>query len=667
VRRVRSRLAAWRRIGASAQTLRWLGEGVRVPWAEQGPPAPFHHGVSRFTPEERRWLSRERDRCFETGAWRKATCTDFVSRAFIVTHKGKRRLVIDLRWVNEHTAKRSCRFESLSTLRRLARRHDFMVSIDLTDAYHHVGIHQDDVRYFTFAIETEEGTEYISTPALNFGWTLSPWVFTHVMKDVVKYLRSPAAATAQPQYGRRRSSQQLRGGEGAEFGVRTLPWLDDFAFFIRGVPRDDPSYATRLTEASRTRDWIFETFESLGLRRALHKGQPVPSQRLDDHLGHAIDSARGLFLLTPRRERQLAEEATGLICSAARHRRLIHPRRLAAFTGLAQSSYLALPLARFMLRSLHDDLATSRGWRARNGVRLSRQSLSDLRWFTELRGSRHVGRAIWRPPETRQLHCDASDLGWGGAVDLARHHAPAAGFWSEDEFPWHITCKELVAVRLTVEHFLPQLTGRRVLLREDNMAVVWIITNMVSRSPQLMHELRKLWYVLDAHDIELRPLYIQSAQNLIADRASRLAASGDYALARGRFESLQAAWGRCTVDAFASPATTLLPRYWTAAPLPGAEAVDAFAQEWRGELVWAHPPPSQLLALTQLLEETGAAAHVCAPHWPGSAWFDLLLQLSAEHIVLPPGSLERVAADAPTRAAAWPVVVFRVLGRGAMS
>ena len=83
--------------------------------------------------------------------------------------------------------------------------------------------------------------------------------------------------------------------------------------------------------------------------------------------------------------------------------------------------------------------------------------------------------------------------------------------------------------------------------------------------------------------------------------------------------------------------------------------------------MWAHPPPSQLLALTQLLEETGAAAHVCAPHWPGSAWFDLLLQLSAEHIVLPPGSLERVAADAPTRAAAWPVVVFRVLGRGAMS
>ena len=113
----------------------------------------------------------------------------------------------------------------------------------------------------------------------------------------------------------------------------------------------------------------------------------------------------------------------------------------------------------------------------------------------------------------------------------------------------------------------------------------------------MMHELRKLWYVLDSQDIELRPLYIRSAENVIADYASRLAFSGDYMLALARFEAVQSRWGRCTVDGFASPATALLPRYWTAAPIEGAEAVDAFAQDWRGELVWAHPPPSRLLEL----------------------------------------------------------------------
>lgn len=226
----------------------------------------------------------------------------------------------------------------------------------------------------------------------------------------------------------------------------------------------------------------------------------------------------------------------------------------------------------------------------------------------------------------------------------------------------HITFKELRAVRLTVEHYLPQLAGRRVLLHEDNQAVVWILTNLVTRSHEMMQELRKLWYVLDEYDIELRPMYIRSAANVIADFASRLACSGDYVLARARFLALQSTWGECTVDAFASPATAQLSRYWSEGPVEGAEAVDAFAQEWRGELAWAHPPPGLLLQLAYFLEETGAAAHVCAPHWPGAAWYSFFLDLSTEHVVLPPGSLERVAADAPGRLPAWPVVVFRVPG-----
>ena len=914
--RVRARLSEWRAIGASRQVLQWLGEGVRIPWAECGPPAPFHQGVASFSPPERAWLSAERDRCLSTGAWRRATDLRFVSRAFVTYHKGKPRLVIDLRWINEHCQKRTCKFESLSSLRRMARRHDWMVSLDMSDAYHHVGVHESDVHYFTFALETAEGVEYFSTPALNFGWTLSPWVFTTVMKTVVRYLRNPEVAT-RPRYGvpqkhalpwrqRGQHAQPLAesevplaalagGGDGeasseaasdvasgtgsfgsergplarddgrwrcrSELGrwlvehtgcgtadldqaapqlqttqlgtplphdtrahaprlprwrrhrerpaeravrrlrelldaragaphsqaelrpprqaaqrawcralaafrtarphrrqltteergrcfvlaehaamrclarltpqetatskarrsaaggtlprpVRTLPWLDDFAFFQQGT----------YEEACEARDHVGETFDSLGLLRAPDKGQWEPSHFLEDHLGYSVDTERGLFLLTPRREAKLAVEAHLLLRRAAANRRLVPARSLSSFCGLGQSSTLALPLGRFMLRALYDDMAARSGgprdgleqagaerelaerghllplqprrghWRG--NARLGKQSLEDLRWWASLRGSRHVGRAIWRRPETRVLHTDASDLGWGGTVDHERlaaraptewaaavqqaapaavarqaglaaeqpRRTPAAGFWSPEELPLHITFKELRAVRLSVEHFLPELTGRRVLLHEDNQAVVWILTNLVTRSPELMQELRALWALLDAHDIELRAVYIRSAANLIADYASRLACKGDYIIARARFDALQSAWGECTVDGFASPATALLPRWWSEALVEGAEATDAFAQEWRGELVWAHPPPGLLLHVAQFLEETGAAAHVCAPYWPGAAWYSMLLDLSDEHVVMPPGTLQRVAADAAPRLGSWPVVVFRVPG-----
>eukprot|EP00873_Tetraselmis_striata_P003431 jgi/Tetstr1/423695/TSEL_014329.t1 len=68
---------------------------------------------------------------------------------------------------------------------------------------------------------------------------------------------------------------------------------------------------------------------------------------------------------------------------------------------------------------------------------------------------------------------------------------------------------------------MPQLRGRRVLLlHEDNMAVVAALTNLTSRSPVMMEELRTLWHLLDIHDISIRPRYIQSAANVWADRLS---------------------------------------------------------------------------------------------------------------------------------------------------
>ena len=219
-----------------------------------------------------------------------------------------------------------------------------------------------------------------------------------------------------------------------------------------------------------------------------------------------------------------------------------------------------------------------------------------------------------------------------------------------------------MAVRLSVQHFLPQLAGRRVLLHEDNQAVVWILANLVSRSRELMHELRKLWYLIDNYDIVLRPVYIRSAENRIADAASRLACSGDYVIARDRFEAVQRMWGWCSVDAFASAATAQLSRYWTPVGGTGGEAIDALAQEWRGERLWLHPPPSLLPAVVQMLADTGATAYVCAPHWAGAAWFGMLRALASESVSFPAGTLRRVAGDASPKLSSWPVTVFRILG-----
>lgn len=59
------------------------------------------------------------------------------------------------------------------------------------------------------------------------------------------------------------------------------------------------------------------------------------------------------------------------------------------------------------------------------------------------------------------------------------------------------------------------------MLYKDNTAVAAALTNLTSRSPVLMEELRRLWHLLDVNDIRVRPPYIQSEADVWADRLSR--------------------------------------------------------------------------------------------------------------------------------------------------
>ena len=67
---------------------------------------------------------------------------------------------------------------------------------------------------------------------------------------------------------------------------------------------------------------------------------------------------------------------------------------------------------------------------------------------------------------------------------------PAHGFWRSSQRDLHITLKELKAVRFTVEVFVRELAGRRVLLWEDNQGVVAILAGLTSRSAALMRARR---------------------------------------------------------------------------------------------------------------------------------------------------------------------------------
>lgn len=253
-----------------------------------------------------------------------------------------------------------------------------------------------------------------------------------------------------------------------------------------------------------------------------------------------------------------------------------------------------------------------------------------MQWWIDL-PSQDLHRTIWRSPDQAELHSDASKFAWGGVLNGT---ALAHGIWTSAERRHHITTLELIAVIRNVQAYLPRLKHKRVLVHEDNQAVIYIIRERTTRSPVIMAYLRKLWCILDTNCIDLRLKYVRSALNP-ADAPSRLHGKEEWPVWREIFDEMQTLMGRNTVDRFASAHNAHLPRYNSEFADPAAEAVNAMTQDWREEDNWVHPPIDLLADVAQKLREQPAAATVVCPYWPSYAWFRDLRELSCQMVVRP--------------------------------
>ncbi|KAK3282239.1 hypothetical protein CYMTET_10012 [Cymbomonas tetramitiformis] len=403
--------------------------------------------------------------------------------------------------------------ETLKKLRRLAKPNDWCISFDLQDGYHVLGIDPAFQEYMQFDVRGG----LFQCGAHPFGWNDSPRIFIKVMKVLVECLRSPRSAEDRREVRKLQSGSKVRrrwavrrraGGCGREEhqqGARVLPYMDDFLLML----------SSRI-EALRARELTSRVLVRLGLSRNEKKGQWEPTQ-LVEHLGLEVDLKAGQFRVTPARLQKIRLQSKALLSEASRQRRWLPARKLAAFTGLCQSVYLAVPPARLYLRELHFVLSTRRGWGAK--VKLTRQAWSDIEWWLRPPAqSRWNGRKIWRSLTRAKVHTDASLFAWGGVLNLK--HA-ARGFWSDELRHLHITHLELEAVYKTVQSFLRELTGKVVRLYCDNQAVVAMLSHFTSRNPELMRRMRRLWILLDLNDIELQARYIRSETDEWADRLSR--------------------------------------------------------------------------------------------------------------------------------------------------
>ena len=109
----------------------------------------------------------------------------------VVGRLGKKRLVINLRYVNAFVQKQRFKYEDSRPALSLIQKGDCMCTFDLKSGYHHIDIHEQSQTYLGFSWK---GDYYIFT-VLPFGLSTACYVFTKMLRPLIRLWRAGVCCT----------------------------------------------------------------------------------------------------------------------------------------------------------------------------------------------------------------------------------------------------------------------------------------------------------------------------------------------------------------------------------------------------------------------------------------------------------------------------------------
>ena len=506
----------------------------------------------------------------------------FYSTYFIIKKKtGGFRPILDLRGLNRYLKVMPFHMLTTKDILQSVAPGEWFTSVDLKDAYFHVPIAHQHRRFLRFSYRGKQWQFRV----LPFGLSLSPRVFT----------RCVAAALAPLQAQ----------------GIRILPYLDDWLICA-------PS---RAEVAERTQR-LLSHVSRLGLKVNVEKSCFTPSQTTT-FVGLTLNTLTMTARPSARRVDDILEDL--LMFRKGRYLRyLTYLRLLGKLTSIAAVVPLGLLLVRPLQRWLNSFQLDAERHRHRS-IMVARQCLLAL---APWRNRAYISQGVPMgsiPSRREVVTTDACPIGWGAVWQ----NRTAQGRWSAVDSTEHSNVLELRTVHLALQHFLPFLRNKHVLVRSDNTSAIYHVNHQGgTRSARLLQVSTDLLMWAAPRLASLRAMHLPGEQNKTADFLSRQKPpSGEWRLHPEVAQSIWGHFGRAEVDLFASEASTHCPLWFSLGETTSPLGQDALAHPWPEALLYAFPPLPLIRAVLQRVLQEGHTILLVAPFWPGRTWFPLLHQL----------------------------------------
>ncbi|KPI95220.1 Transposon Ty3-I Gag-Pol polyprotein [Papilio xuthus] len=493
----------------------------------------------------------------------------YLSTFFLVPKTdGSFRPIFNLKRLNRFVKLKGFQLFSHFRVPSFLQSNDWMVKVDLSQAYFHLPIAEEHRRFLRLSYKGQ----LLQMTCLPFGLSSAPRTFTSLTNWVAEFLR-------------RRN-------------MRCVVYLDDFLIV---------NQSCQLLREHIT--FMVNLMRHLGWTINMDKSVLVPTQRLE-FLGITWD--------TKLNTKSLSEPK----CETLRKALLSQMSRGSWSLRQAQSLLGRLNFASFVIRRGRLHCRTLQ-FHSRylpkehpyKQVKLPQPVLSEMRWWLK---AAHGSLPIHSNSISHLLTTDASDFGWGAQLGDTK----MSGQWSKRQQSWHVNLKELFAVYAAIQQENSLLHNAHILLQTDNRTVVaYINKEGGTKSKKLLNLTRQLLKVMDHLNLQLTARYFPGRFNCEVDALSRGKVCPEWHLLSTATDNIFKMWGTPQVDLFASETAHVVMRY-VSLDTQDQQALfhNAFLHQWDYELAWLFPPPNLIPQVLSHLNTAKGQYILIAPKWKMVFW-----------------------------------------------
>lgn len=575
-------LSNWEQITADPVVLQAV-QGYEIPFSSTPPPRP-NLPEPVLSESDGRQCDCEITRLLNKGAIAQVEDSpdQFLSRFFLVEKpSGGVRFIFNLKDLNNYIVPPHFKLEDWRTVVRLMLPHMQMATIDIEDAYLLVPIHEKHRIYLRFRWR---GITY-QFLALPFGLCTAPYIFTKIIRPIVKYLR--------------------------ERGFESVVYLDDFLLLSLSASACEENVQAHLN-----------LLTSLGFVINFKKSILKPEKTVK-YLGFIFDSERQTISIPDARREKLfklvLEFSSKVNC------------RIKDFASLIGSLNSVCPAVRYSplyIKNFEREkflalLSSDNSYSAT--MNISKKLKPDFDWWLDILQDFDQSNVICTGQYAREIFSDASLTGWGASCDSQRAH----GWWSDNEKGLHINALEIKAAFYALKSFASDLENCEILVRVDNTTALSYLNRYGSvQHPHLSKLAREIWQWAESRNIMLFSSYIPSKENIHADRESRrIDTDNEWQLSDSAFRDIAREFGPFDVDLFATMLNAKCQLYISWHPDPDAWVIDAFTLSWENLNFYAFPPFILIPRVLRKIVNDKAEGTVVVPAWPSQSWFPLFHRL----------------------------------------